>query len=243
MWTSDNTSATEAQFTQTRVGKKINYIEITMSSKPEISQTRGEEIANSISHGVGVVAVLIGAPWLIISAIQHGSAWYIVGVSVFAVSMALLYTFSMLYHAIPHPRAKRIFRILDHSAIFLLIAGTYTPFTLGVLRGGWGWSLFGVIWGIAIIGIVLKSFRTLWHRMLSNTIYLTMGWLIVIAVWPLWQHVPLAGLLLLLGGGLAYTGGILFYNTKKLRYSHLVWHLFVITGTTLHYFAVLKFAA
>lgn len=209
---------------------------------PEKPQTRGEEIANSISHGVGVVAVLVGTPWLIISAIHSGSAWNIVGASIFAVSMALLYLFSMLYHAIPHPRAKKVLRILDHSAIFILIAGTYTPFTLGVLRGGWGWSLFGVIWGIAIIGIVLKSLRALWHPIISNTIYLAMSWLIVIAVWPLWQHVPLSGLLLLLAGGVAYTGGIWFYNARRLRYAHLVWHLFVIAGTACHFFAIWRYA-
>jgi hemolysin III len=207
------------------------------------SQTLGEEIANSITHGFGLLAVFVGAPFLIVHAVRHGSAWNIVGVSVFIGSMIILYLASTLYHSIPHVAAKNVFRILDHSAIFLLIAGTYTPFTLGILRGGFGWTLFGLVWGLAILGIVLKAVRALWHPVLSNGLYLGMGWLIVIAARPFWMHMPHLGLLWILAGGIAYTGGIWFYATDKFKYGHMVWHLFVFAGTICHYFAVLLYAS
>lgn len=206
-------------------------------------QSIGEEIANSITHGVGVLAVFVGTPFLVVNAVRHGSPWNVVGVSVFALSMIVLYLASTLYHAIPHVGAKRTLRVLDHSAIFLLIAGTYTPFTLGVLRGGFGWTLFGLVWGLAIIGIVMKAVREHWHPVLSNGIYLGMGWLIVIAAKPFWTHMPHAGLLWILAGGIAYTGGIWFYATDNVKYRHMVWHLFVFAGTVCHYFAVLWYAA
>lgn len=214
-----------------------------MSDTKTRPQSRGEEIANSISHGIGFLASLVGAPFLIVSAVRQGSAWNVVGVSVFVTSMLLLYLSSTLYHALPQERVKRLFRIFDHGAIYLLIAGTYTPFTLGVLRGGWGWTLFGLVWGMAILGITLKVARGVQRPVLSTVLYLAMGWLIVIAVRPLWQHVQLPGLLWLAAGGLFYTGGVGFYAAKRVRYSHLVWHFFVLAGTACHYFAILWYSA
>jgi hemolysin III len=165
-----------------------------------------------------------------------------VGASVFAAAVVLLYLASTLYHALPRSKAKRVFQVIDHSAIFLLIAGTYTPFTLGVLRGAWGWTLFGLIWGLAAVGIVLKAAGRLRHPVLSTLLYLGMGWLILIAIRPLWLRVPLAGLLWLLLGGIAYTAGLAFLAAKGVRYNHLVWHLFVLAGTACHFCAVLWYA-
>ena len=175
---------------------------------------------------------------------RHGDAAFIVGASVFAATMVLLYLASTLYHALPVGRAKRVFRIVEHSAIFLLIAGTYTPFTLGVLRGAWGWTLLGLVWGIAVVGVMLKATQRMAHPLLSGGLYLLMGWLIVIAIEPLSERVPASGLLWLVAGGLAYTLGLVFYAVdSRLRYSHFIWHLFVMAGTACHYFAVLWYAA
>lgn len=206
-------------------------------------QSRGEEIANSISHGIGFLASLVGAPFLIAAAVREGSTWNVVGASIFVASMALLYLSSTLYHAFPHERVKRIFWTFDHGAIYLLIAGTYTPFTLGVLRGGWGWTLFGLVWGMAILGITLKAVGRIRHPVLSTVLYLAMAWLIVIAVRPLSQHLPLPGLIWLGAGGFFYTAGVGFYAAKKVRYSHLVWHFFVLAGTACHYFGILWYAS
>jgi hemolysin III len=157
--------------------------------------------------------------------------------------MALLYLASALYHAFPASRAKRVFQGLDHGAIFILIAGTYTPFTLGVLRGTWGWTLLGLVWSLAIFGVTVNAAGWLRHAYLSTGLYLGMGWLLVVAIRPLWSHMPLSGILWLLAGGIAYTAGVAFYTAKRIRYSHFVWHLFVILGTTCHFFAVLWYAA
>jgi hemolysin III len=205
------------------------------------AQSIGEEIANSVSHGVACVAALVAIPFLLVAAFRRGDARMIVGAGVFATSVVLLYLTSTLYHALARNRAKRIFQIIDHCAIFLLIAGTYTPFTLGVLRGVWGWTLFGLIWILAVFGVFLKSTRGMKHPKLSMVLYLGMGWLALIAIRPLWVQVPLPGFLLIAAGGLAYTSGLAFYAAER-RYSHFVWHLFVITGTCLHFFAVLWYA-
>jgi len=205
-------------------------------------QSLGEEIANSVSHGIGFLAVIAVTPVLILAALPHG-AGQVVGVSVFAATMAALYLTSTLYHAVPHPRIKRVFRILDHGAIFLLIAGSYTPFTLGVLRGGWGWTLFGAIWGLALAGVIFRAFAGFRYPRVSTAIYLAMGWLALIAVQPLWQRLPPDGLLWLLAGGLAYTGGVGFYAAKRLRYSHFIWHICVLIGTACHCVAVIRYAA
>jgi hemolysin III len=162
---------------------------------------------------------------------------------VFAATMVVLYSASMLYHAVPHPRAKRLFKKLDHGAIYLLIAGTYTPFTLGPLSGPWGWTLFGLVWALAVVGITLKAFDRLSHPVLSTGLYLTMGWLAVIAFEPLFTRIATPGLILLAAGGLAYTLGVAFFALdSRLRYAHFVWHLFVVAGTTCHFFAVLDYA-
>jgi len=205
--------------------------------------TPGEEIANSISHGVGLVLAIVATPILIMAATRYGSMWNMFGVTVFAASMMLLYLASTLYHALTHGTAKRIFRMLDHSAIFLLIAGTYTPFTLGVLRGPWGWTLLGLVWSLAFIGLTFKA--VFGHRFawLSVVLYLTMGWLIVIAAPEVMHRVPPAGLAWILAGGIAYTGGVGFYAAHRVRYAHFAWHLFVIAGTTCHFFAVLWYSA
>ncbi len=208
------------------------------------TQSRGEEIANSASHGLGLAGALAAMPILIVAAARAGSAANIVAACIFASSMVLLYLSSTLYHAVPGARIKRLFQKLDHGAIYLLIAGTYTPFTLGVLHGAWGWTLFGVVWGLAGIGLALKAFDRLAHPLVSTGLYLLMGWLVLIAIRPLTALLPSAGLIWLVAGGLAYTVGVVFYLAdSRWRYSHFVWHLFVIAGTTCHFFAVLWYAA
>jgi hemolysin III len=210
----------------------------------ERPQTPREEIANSVSHGLALVAAIAAVPFLIVATVRHGTAVNVVGACVFALSVVLLYGASMIYHAVPHPRAKRLLQKLDHGAIFLLIAGTYTPFTLGALGGPWGWTLFGLVWGIAGVGIALKAFDRISHPWLSTGLYLGMGWLAVVALDPLLAHVAPTGLVLLAAGGLAYTGGVAFFVLdSRWRYAHFVWHLFVVAGTTCHFFAVLDYAA
>lgn len=214
-----------------------------MGAMSERPQTLGEEIANSVSHGVALVAAIVGAPFLILAARDLGAA-HIVASSVFAATMILLYLASTLYHAVRPGRAKRVLRILDHSAIYLFIAGSYTPFALGALGGPWGWSLFGVVWTLAAVGTLLKSFNRLSRPWLSTGLYLVMGWLVLIAAVPLVERVPLPGLVLLAAGGIAYTAGVAFYALdSRLRYGHAVWHGCVVAGTGCHFFAVLHYAA
>jgi hemolysin III len=177
-------------------------------------------------------------------AVRRGDTGFIVGASLFAATMVLLYLASTLYHALPKGKAKRALQVIEHAAIFLLIAGTYTPFTLGVLYGIWGWTLFGLAWGLAVAGVVLKAFDRMSHPIVSTALYLLMGWLILIAVNPLYARVPASGLLWLVAGGVAYTAGVVFFAAdSRLRYGHFIWHLFVMAGTTCHYFAVLWYAA
>ncbi len=208
----------------------------------ERTESFGEEIANSVSHGVGLLAAVAVVPVLVVSAVQRGSASAIVGASVFGATMVLVYLTSTLYHALPSNRAKRVFRILDHGAIYLLIAGTYTPITLGVLRGAWGWTLLGVVWGLALVGVVLKAIGGVRYLKLSTCLYLAMGWFALVAVKPLWLHMPMWGFFWLLAGGIAYTVGVAFFAATRVRYSHFVWHLFVIAGTACHFIAVLRYA-
>ncbi|MFH0725756.1 MAG: hemolysin III family protein [Pseudomonadota bacterium] len=211
---------------------------------PEREQSHGEEIANSISHGIGLISALAGTPLLILRAVRHGDTGCIVGTSLFSATIILLYLGSCLYHALPIGKAKRVFRVIEHSAIFFLIAGTYMPFTFGALRGAWGWTLFGIIWGLALVGVTLKSFNKIPHPILSTGLYLVMGWLIVIAIDPLVAGVPKTGLFLLIAGGVSYTAGVAFFATdSRLRYGHFIWHLFVMGGTACHYFAVFRYAA
>jgi hemolysin III len=206
------------------------------------AQSRGEELANSISHGTGFLAALISLPVLVVGAVGHGAA-ATVGAAAFAATMVLLYLTSTLYHALAQNRAKRVFQILDHGAIYLLIAGTYTPFTLGVLRGPWGWSLFACIWALAVAGIVLKAVAGVRYPRLSTGLYVAMGWLILVAAKPLWDAMPGWGLFWLAAGGVAYTAGVGFYAADRLRYAHFVWHLCVLAGTACHVIAVLRYAA
>ena len=211
---------------------------------PSRQQSLGEEIANSVSHGVGLLLALIGAPFMIIDAVQKGSIGFVVGASIFSATTILLYLASTLLHSAKQGKAKRVFRIIDYSAIYLMIAGTYTPFTLGVLSGVWGWSIFAVIWLLALFGVALKATGRASHPWVSNGLYLAMGWFILVAIKPLTELVDPAGLAWLVAGGLFYSFGVVFYATDaKLRYGHLIWHLFVMGGTVCHYFAILGYAA
>jgi hemolysin III len=205
-------------------------------------QTLGEEIANSISHGLAFLVAIAATPLLIVTALSHGTI-EVIGATIFATTVMLLYLASTLYHAVPASKAKRVLHVLDHAAIFLLIAGTYTPFTLGVLRNGWGLMLFTVIWLLASGGIIMTVVSRVGYPRLAVALYLGMGWLIVVAIWPLWLAMPLAGLLWLVAGGVAYTVGVVFYAAQGLPYSHFIWHLFVIAGTSCHFMAVLYYAS
>lgn len=199
------------------------------------------EILNSITHGIGVLLSIAGLVLLVVFAsIRQPDAWKIVSFSVYGFSLILLFTASTLYHSFQNKRIKEYLNIFDHASIFILIAGTYTPFTLVSMRGPWGWSIFGVIWGLAIAGVVFKLFFYT-HRMrfIGSMIYLAMGWIILIAIKPLLQSVPTGGLLWLLAGGLFYSFGIIFYlRTKKNRYNHVIWHLFVLAGAISHFFSI-----
>ena len=209
----------------------------------ERPQSLGEEIANSVSHGLALLAALAAFPVLVIVAHQRGGVAGVVGASVFATTMVLLYVTSTLFHALPRCRAKRVFQILDHSAIYFLIAGTYTPFTLGVLRGAWGWTLFGLVWSLAVVGTVLKALGGIRYTTLSTWVYLAMGWLIVIVADMAWTLIPKWGIFWLFAGGIAYTAGTVFFMAERIRYFHFVWHLFVVAGTACHFIAVLRYAA
>lgn len=216
---------------------------VTPSSSPrDRRQTTGEEIANSVSHGVGFLAALAAAPVLVMGALDDGAA-AVVAASIFAGTVALLYLTSTLYHAVTHHRAKHVFRRLDHGAIYLLIAGTYTPFTLGVLRGPWGWTLFGIVWGLAGTGVLAKAVIGVRYPRLSTALYVAMGWMVLVAIKPLWDAVPAWGLFWLVAGGVAYTAGVAFYAAPRLRYAHFIWHLFVLAGTGCHFVAVWRYAA
>lgn len=209
----------------------------------ERMRSLSEEITNSASHGAALLAAVAAVPFLVNSARHLNSASFI-GAIVFAATMVLLYLTSTVYHALPPGRAKRVFLKLDFGAIYLFIAGSYTPFALGALGGSWGWTLLGLIWSLTAIGIALTVFDRLSHPWLSTGLYLVMGWLVLIAAVPLVQHVPLPGVMWLVAGGLAYTVGVAFFVLDaRVRYSHAVWHGFVAAGTGCHFFAVLGYAA
>lgn len=211
-------------------------------SKRDRPQTIEEEIANSITHGFGFLAAAIVTPFLIIEALPRGTA-AITGASIFGGAMMLLYLASTLYHSVPQGRAKRIFRICDHCAIFLLIAGTYTPFTLAVLQGAWGWTLFGIVWTLAVIGVVMKSVSSGSTSRLSIVLYLAMGWMALLAVKPLYNTMPAWGLFWIFAGGVLYSAGVLFFAyDHRMKYNHFIWHLFVLAGTGCHVVAVLGYA-
>ena len=204
-----------------------------------VHPTMGEEIANSITHGIGALLSVAGLVIMIVLAATRGTAWHVVSYAIFGVSSIMLYTMSTLYHAFPWPRVKRVFKVLDHSSIFFLIAGTYTPFCLTVLRPTVGWWVFGLIWGMAALGISLKPFLVGKLRVISTLAYVGMGWVIVLAWKSLVAAAPAEAITYLVLGGVAYTAGAGFYIIKNTVWSHPVWHLFVGAGTILHFFAVL----
>ncbi|AMX01377.1 PAQR family membrane homeostasis protein TrhA [Microbulbifer thermotolerans] len=210
-----------------------------MSSTIAKRYSLAEEIANSVTHGLGALLAIAGLGVLCAFAALRGDAWHIVSCAVYAATLILCFGASTLYHAISHERAKAVLRTLDHSAIFLLIAGTYTPFTLVTLRGPWGWWLFGIIWGLALAGLVIQLTPLKKIRALSITLSALMGWVVIAAVEPLVERLAPGGLWLLVLGGLCYTGGIVFYLWRSLRFHHAIWHLFVLAGGVLHFFAVL----
>ena len=201
--------------------------------------TLGEEVANAITHGVGMVFSIVGLVFLIIFSALYGSAWHVVSFTIFGASMVFLYTSSTLLHSLPKGRAKDIFEILDHSSIYFFIAGTYTPFLLIAVRGTLGWTLFGVVWGVAIAGTIFKVFFVKRFVLVSTILYVAMGWMIVLA-WPmLTEQLARGGILLLIIGGLFYTLGAIFYVWRLFKFHHMVWHIFVLTATILHYFTIL----
>ena len=207
------------------------------------AQTLGEEIANAISHGLGFLLAVASLPILVWTAARHGAAADVVGASVFAGTMILLYLVSAVYHALPAGRAKQWLCRLDHAAIYLFIAGTYTPFTLGVLQGAWGWTLFGVVWGLAAFGVAIKLLDRMRHPLLSTGLYVAMGWVVVLAAPWMIDRVPAAGLAWLVAGGACYTlGALVFLLDERVRYAHFVFHLFVLAGSACHFFAALGYA-
>jgi hemolysin III len=202
----------------------------------------GEELANTLTHGLGLVASLIGLPVLVVAGVARHDPWQVVSGAIYGSMLIVLYAASTLYHALPPCRAKQVCRFLDHAAIFLLIAGTYTPFTLGALRGPLGFVYFVVIWGLAAAGIALKAKFQL-HPGVSTGLYVAMGWGILLAARPMVQAVGMQGAALILAGGVFYTLGVAFYMWRRLRWSHVVWHLFVLGGSVCHFLAVLWYAA
>ena len=200
-----------------------------------------EDFANSIIHGVGFILSIIGMCVLIAFASIYGNAWHVVSCSIYGSTLVFLYTASTLYHSIQLAKAKRVLRVLDHSTIFLLIAGTYTPFTLVNLRGPWGWSLFGVIWALAVIGILFQTTMLRKGAVVSVAFYVTMGWVVVVAIKPMLSLVDTGGLVLLLLGGVAYTTGVVFYLWRQMPYNHAIWHVFVLAGSALHFFSILLY--
>ncbi len=208
--------------------------------KPKRSYTLGEEIFNSVTHGVGALLSIAGCVILIVFCAINGGAMEVVTASIFGASLIILYTMSTLYHALVPPIAKKVFQILDHNTIFLLIAGTYTPFCLCCIQPMWlGWTIFGCIWGAAVFGIVMSSINLEKFRRISTFCYILMGWGIILAVKPLYQGIPKISLIMLIIGGVLYSLGVIFYVKKNIRYMHSIWHIFVVGGSVLHWFSVL----
>lgn len=206
------------------------------------AQTYREELANSVSHGVGLFFALIAAPLLFASALRSGEPRHIIACGVYAVTIVLMYAASMVYHGLPRGRAKFVCRIIDHSAIFLLIAGSYTPFMMGVLWGPWGWTLLTFVWTFALVGVVLTAISRVRYPTLSTLVYLLLGWMICVGVKPLWEHMNHWGLFWIGAGGFAYTAGVAFFAADRLRYGHLVWHVCVFVGSACHFIAVALYA-
>lgn len=205
----------------------------------ERTYSPGEEIANSVTHAVATGLAIAALPVLVVAAASAGTAWHVVSFSIFGTTLVLLYLASTLYHSIPAARARRVLKTLDHCAIFLLIAGTYTPFMLVCLRGPVGWTIFGTIWGLAAAGVILKCFFVYRFKRLSLAVYLGMGWLCLLAGREIFFSLPAASLVFLALGGLIYSLGVIFYVWRRLPYSHVIWHLFVVAGSVMHFFSVL----
>jgi hemolysin III len=206
---------------------------------PIWTQSAGEEVANGISHGIGLVGAIIGTPILLLAAFHHGNIHFLIGTIIFAATMLLVYLASTLYHGWPRTNTKSLLQVIDHASIFLLIAGTYTPFALGPLRGGGGLAVLGIVWALALFGVILKATRgVLRHRRLAMILYLGTGWIALTLIRPLALAIPLSALLCLIAGGIAYTAGTLFFANERLRYGHFVWHLFVLAGSGCHFAAV-----
>jgi hemolysin III len=200
-----------------------------------------EEIANCVSHGIGLLLSIVGFVVLIVLTSLYGIAWHIVSCSIYGASLVILYAASTLYHGARSPRAKQLLQRVDHCCIYLLIAGTYTPFTLVLLRGGWGWTLFGLVWGLSLIGILFRVLFGNRYSFVSVAFYLLLGWLALIAARPILTLVPIGAILWLLAGGMAYTSGIIFFSWKRIPYHHTIWHLFVLGGSICHYLAVILY--
>jgi len=209
-----------------------------MKWKDDCTQTSGEELANVITHGIGVALGIAGLSVLVVGAARHGDIWRTVSFSIYGATLILLYLASAFYHGARTPLAKRRLQFFDHVAIYLLIAGTYTPFTLVSMRGTWGWTMFGLIWGLALTGLLLNVFFFGRLGVLSTILYLLMGWLVVIAIKPVMDALSMRGLVWLVAGGLSYTVGVIFYAWHRLPYAHPIWHLFVLAGSAFHYFAI-----
>lgn len=218
-------------------GMRANFS--TDSSRPSSPVPASEELLNALTHALGATAALAGGAVLIALAAMLGDAWQLTSAIVFGVCLLLLYISSTLYHAVRHPVAKARLKVFDHCAIYLLIAGTYTPFTLIGLRGPWGWWLFGTIWTLAAAGVVFKLFLTGRFKLLSTMIYLAMGWLVLVAIKPMWGALDGWTLGWLFAGGVFYTAGTVFYHRPSLKYSHAIWHMFVMAGSLCHYVAVM----
>ena len=198
--------------------------------------TLGEEITNSITHGVGAGMAIAG---MVVLLVQSNDVWQVVSSAIYGASMIFLFLMSCLYHALTNPTAKKVFRVCDHTSIFFLIAGTYTPFTLVTLRGWVGWTVFGVVWGVAVVGIVLNSISVERFKKISMVGYIASGWCVIAAIVPLVRRMALPGVILLILGGVFYTAGVLFYRKKGVRFMHAFWHFFVLAGAVLHYFCIL----
>ena len=200
-----------------------------------------EEIASSVTHGLGVLLALAALTLMVIFSALRGTAWHVVACAVYGTTLVLMFTASTLYHSFPWPRAKAVLKVIDHSAIYLLIAGTYTPFFLVPMRGPWGWTLFGVIWGLALGGVLFKVFFVGRFKLVSTLVYIGMGWMVVVAIRPLCQTLPRGGLLWLVAGGLFYTGGTIFYLNRRIPFNHAIWHAFVLGGSLCHFFSVMLY--
>ncbi|MFK7909821.1 MAG: hemolysin III family protein [Akkermansiaceae bacterium] len=214
--------------------------EIREKSRSALCESPAEEVASAVTHGFGVVISIVGLVMML--NVSAGDPWRITGAAIFGSTLILLYLSSTLYHSFSGSRIKSIMQVIDHSAIYLLIAGSYTPLTLVTLRGPWGWSLLGVVWFMAIGGVVIKSvMKNNREHWISTAIYIVMGWLAVIAAGPLIRELPIGGLVLLVAGGLCYTGGVAFFVWQSLKYNHAIWHLFVLAGSVCHALAVILY--